>query len=496
MSEIKNNEKNIDNPPVKEEIKKPEDHKKQEDMGNNLDRMRSTGGTSLESKTAQSRITETPKQKEIKEDKTKTADVQDKKTVIGSKLENLSSTGTMKESEKDRLEKIEGVKEITKPYYDDARELAKKSEMGANFTDHTEDHVEQVAEKSLETADALEQAIEKGKFQRKSDDPDHIAFAGNIDKSALEGAALSHDTGMRGDGYAVETYEDENGNIQFKKDADGNILVSKEDNQDFDQVRNNHSLNSAINILTDREKYKELGYSDEQVDMMAAECMAHSKSKSGVQDLNNKKDWDKCFNCMDAVIKQYNADHPDANISFDRSRFENNDEKFGQLATSTLALRVGDVSRDSGPNAISQSGDAVHVNRKTINDSAGTAAGEVKNADIKLGDQDMTNEFSRKVHAGEQNIVKNHTNCKDDGSVCHEITVADGNSAPKCTEKAIEDHVKEFASCSGGEFTVEVKFDKIPEDTTSYEAFKEEMAGKYDNVEIVYPWDPKNEEDN
>ena len=493
MSEIKNNEKNIDNPPVKEEIKKPEDHKKQEDMGNNLDQMRSTGGTSLESKTAQSRITETPKQKEIKEDKTKTADVQDKKTVIGSKLENLSSTGTMKESEKDRLEKTEGVKEITKPYYDDARELAKKSEMGANFTDHTEDHVEQVAEKSIEAANALEKAIQKGEFTVENNSDDHIPFVGNIDKSVLEGAALSHDTGMRGDGYAVEMYEDENGIKRFAKDADGNFIVSKEDNGDFNQVRENHSLNSAINILADREKYKELGYTDEQVDMMAAECMAHSKSSSGVHNLNSKKDWKECFSCIDAVVQRYRDDHPGSNIDFHREYFENDDKKMGQLATSTQALRVGDVSRNSGPDAKSQSGDEVHVNRKTLNDGAGTPAGEVENADIKRGDEDISNEKSRKIHAGEQNITDNHTYCKEDGTLCHKITVNDGTSVPECTIDAITDHVKEFASGQGGNFRIEVEFDKpcSSETRQNYEYYQNRVAATYKNVEIVLPWDNK-----
>ena len=487
MSEIKKTESNIDNPPETEVPKKPEDHKKSEDFGSKLDNMSSSSGSNPENK----QKLENPED----ESKKKSSDVQTKKEDEATKLDNLSSTGKASESEKDRLEKADGVREITQPYYDDARELAKKSEMGANFTDHTENHVEQVAEKSLETADSLEKAIEKGKFQVENDDPDHIKFVGNVDKTVLEGAALSHDTGMRGEGYAVKTYEDENGVKRFEKDENGNFKISKEDNENFNEVRSNHSLNSAINVLADREKYKELGYTDDQVDMMAAECMAHSKSSSGVHDLNSRKDWGECFDCMDAVVEQYNKDHPDTKISFDRTQFENDDEKFGQLATSTLALRVGDVSRDSGPDAISQSGDEVHVDRSTLKDEAGTAKGEVQDADIKRGEEDMTNEKSRKIHAGEQNITENHTVCKEDGTVCHEITVSDGDSAPKCTTEAIEDHVKELASAKGGEFEVEVKFDKLPEDKQSYEAFRTEMEGQYDNVQITYPWDDKKKED-
>lgn len=490
MKEIDNKER-IDDPTIKEtpEAEKEAESKKAQ-FGNSLDALSSTGAAKRQEGTvAKPEVKENP---EHKGDAKETA--QDKKAALSSKLENLSSTGAEKEkelSEKERLERVEGVKEITKPYYDAARELAQKSEPGANFTDHTEKHVEQVAEKSKEAADALEKAIEKGEFLVEKDSDDHIAFVGDIDKSVLEGAALSHDTGMRGDGYVAEMYEDENGVKQFAKDADGNFIIHKVDNEDFNQVRESHALNSAINILENREQYKELGYTDEQVDMMAAECMAHSKSSSGVHDLNSKSDWKECFDCIDAAVKKYNEDHPDANVDFHRESFENDDKKMGQLATSTLALRLGDVSRDSGPDAKSQSGEEVRVDRKTLNDGAGTPAGEVENADIKRGDTDIPSEKSRKIHAGEQNITDNETYCSEDGKLCHKITVNDGTSAPECTIDAITDHVKELASGQGGKFQIEVEFDKPCSNETrqNYEYFQNRVAATYKNVEIVLPWD-------
>jgi len=397
--------------------------------------------------------------------------------------------------EQESNERVEGVKEITQHYYDDARTLAQNSDVGRDFTDHTEAHVEQVAEKSLETADALEAAIEKGQFQIENPDADHINFVGNIDKSVLEGAALSHDTGMSGNGYALEYKVDENGKKQFIKDDDGNYVVKNEDNNNFNEVRENHSLNSAVNVLADREKYKELGYTDSQIDMMAAECMAHSKSSSGVANLNSKADWSDCFDRIDATVAKYNEDHPDSPITFDRSQFESNDEKLGQLATSTLALRVGDVSRDSGPEAISQSGEKVYVDRDTLNDEGGSVKEELSGADITRGEnhEAIDSTKSRQVHTGEQNITENHTTCDANGNVNHEITVNDGNSAPKCTQDAISDHLGEFASAKGGKFNVEVKFDSpcSPESKASYEDFRKQIEGdsKYDNISITYPWD-------
>ena len=415
------------------------------------------------------------------------------------KIENADGTKEYNGLEKENNERVEGVKEITQHYYDDARTLAQGSEIGQNFTDHTEAHVEQVAEKSLEAADALESAIDKGTFKIENDNPDHVDLVGNIDKSVLEGAALSHDTGMSGNGYALEYKIDENGKKQFIKDEEGNYVVKNEDNNNFNEVRENHSLNSAINVLADRDKYKELGYSDSQIDMMAAECMAHSKSSSGVANLNSKADWSDCFDRIDAAIEQYNKDHPDEpDLKFDRKQFESNDEKMGQLATSTLALRVGDVSRDSGPEAISQSGEKVYVDRDTINDAGGTKDKEVENAEITRGEnrEEITDKISRPIHVGEQNVVENHTICNEDGSVVHEIKVNDAESAPKCTQKAISDHIGEFASASGGKFVMDIDFntptsDKHKDDPVrkSYDAFRDDMQAKYKNIEITYPWD-------
>lgn len=328
-------------------------------------------------------------------------------------------------------------------------------------------------------------------------------MVGNIDKSVLEGAALSHDTGMRGDGYALtpvldetgKQMKDENGKKLYEKDSDGHYKVKAESNSNFEEVRDNHSLNSAINVLADRDKYKELGYSDSQIDMMAAECMAHSKSSSGVASLNSKADWSDCFDRIDATVEKYNEDHPDSPITFDRTQFESNDEKLGQLATSTLALRVGDVSRDSGPEAVSQSGEAIHIDRDTINDDGGSIKEELKDADITRGEdfEVVDNTKSRQVHTGEQNITENHTSCDANGNINHEITVNDGNSAPKCTQEAISDHLGEFASAKDCKFNIDVKFNSpcSPESKASYEDFRKEIESnsKYENVSITYPWD-------
>ena len=423
----------------------------------------------------------------------------------GEKAEDTEADGENAEDTEADSENVEAteadkVREITSPYYEQAGDLARNNEMGRAFTDHKEAHVEMVADKSLEAGDAIKDAVENGNLG-KDNGEDRISFSSDIDKKTLEGAALSHDTGMSGNGYALtpaigedgKQLKDENGKKMYEKDADGNYVIHSESNDNFNEVRENHSLNSAINVLEKREQYKDAGYTDEQVDKMAAECMAHSKSSSGVADLNSKEEWSDCFDRIDSTVDAYNKDHLDSPISFDRSCFEENDEKLGALASETLALRVGDVSRDSFAGAEAQSGEGVHVDRSTVDNHAGSVAGELENADITIGENGtpIENEKSRQVHAGEQNITGNHTYAGDNGNLTHEITVADGVSAPKCTQEALGDHLGELASARDGEFDVNIEFTEPCDDYAreSYEKFRDDAAGKYENVSIHYPWD-------
>ncbi len=242
-----------------------------------------------------------------------------------------------------------------------------------------------------------------------------------------------------------------------------------------------------------RDEFKELDYSDEDIDKMALACMVHSKSNSGVHDLNSIADWSAGFDRMDSLVAAWNADHKDNQISFDRTPFENSTEKLGILASETLALRVGDVSRDSGPEAEAQSGEAVHVDRDSINDMGGTIEKEVQDADITIGDknEDVPSVKSRQVHVGEQNITENHTYVGTDYSIIHEITVADGCSAPECTQEAVTDHLGELNSAKDAEFTVIIKFEKFDDENLDYfknswDDFCSENEKIYTNLKITY----------
>ena len=390
---------------------------------------------------------------------------------------------------------MEAVRALAWPYYEAAVDVAWNSpDFGRDFTDHKTAHAEMVAEKSLEVGRTVVEAVAKGTLGGETGDG-RVAFSGNIDFATLEAAALFHDTGMCGGGYAMDETVDESGAKAYEREGNGLYSMHAEDNLDFAEVRTYHSLNSGLYVLVNRKGLLEAGFSDLQIDMMAAACMAHSKSNSGVRDLNSEADWADCFDRLDAVAAVWNADHPDALIAFDRTPFET-DGALGELATQTLCLRVGDVSRDSGPDAEVQTGERVHVDRDTLNDRGGSIPAELEDASITIGEanEDVESEKSRQVHAGEQNIPENHTVLNGDGIVTHEITVEDGCSAPRCTQQAVDDHLGEFYSARDGRFIVRVLFRRFEDDTDgffrdSWEDFRIQAAGDYENIEIQYPWD-------
>ena len=399
---------------------------------------------------------------------------------------------------------MDAVRALAWPYYEAAIQVAKDSpDLGRDFTDHKTAHAEMVAVKALEAGQAIVEAVERGTLGGEAAEG-RVALNGEIDFMALEAAALFHDTGMCGGGYAMVEDLDKDGNP--KRDANGRTVylrdglglyeMERENNLDFVQVRVYHSLNSGINVLVNREGLRDAGFTDLQVDRMAAACMAHSKSNSGVRDLNSRADWANCFDRLCSGVWAWNVEHREAPISFDRTPFEADDALLGALASETLALRVGDVSRDSGPDAEVQTGERVHVERETLNDYAGSVRAELMNAVITVGEEneDVPGEKSRQVHAGEQNIVENHTFVGEDGVLTHEITVEDGCSAPRCTQQAVDDHLGEFYSARDGRYVVRVLFRHFEEEREGYfhdswETFRVMAANDYPNIEIQYPWD-------
>jgi len=395
-------------------------------------------------------------------------------------------------------------KTITHPHCEIARGItqiakvggikgAASDDMGKNFTSHNEDHLEQVRAKTSEALAAMVNTLNFGSIERDGATGD-VHFDEHVDFRVAQAAAEAHDTGMSNHGYVFDCDEKK----IPKRDINGNIIVLKQNSLDFNSIRSNHSANSALNVLRARESYKAIGFTDAQVDEIAVLVYAHSKSNSGVTDLNNSKSWSDCFDRIEALKNKFNADHPNNKVSFTRSRFEgaSNARKLGSLATEALALRVGDVSRNSGPDALAQSGEIVHVEKSSVNSSGNSWKDEIEGAVIMRANVPVTHDLSRRIHIGEQNIVDNHTEFKN-GALTHTITINDGSYAPHCTAEAIVDHIGELASAKNGHFVVELKFNSSCDKMEQYEDFRTEMKNarnkdgskKYGNVEIKLPWD-------
>lgn len=382
------------------------------------------------------------------------------------------------------------IQEIFQDYYNRSKEIALYNEEGRVFTDHNDEHVKMVLIKTKSVLNSIKEYMLLKKENNFTDKSDHVPFSCNINPDIIAAIALAHDSGMCGLGYT------------FCKDADGVYVKQKDgyykmkiiDCSNYSQIRVNHGLNSALIVLQNRERLKKIGYSDINVDEIATICMSHFISTSGVIDLNSKHDWLECFLRLNSAVHAFNNDNKASSISFNSKPLET--EKYMSiLATETLAIRFGDVSRDSGPDAESQSGEIVFVDRNSFNNKGGSVESELKDAQITIGNTKTAITFlkSRQVHAGEQNIIYNDTHVEMNNSLVHSITVKDGNSVPKCTQIAIQDHARVLACTPKENFYMEIKFieDCDSFSKQSYENFRNECFLEYKNVSIIYPWDRK-----
>lgn len=397
-------------------------------------------------------------------------------------------------AENDRIQDV--VQGATAELYEEAEDVAKESpNLGRDFTDHKIDHAIMVSAKSVEAAEAFQEAAERGTLPTTAEEG-RIPFSKDVDLAVVAAAGLAHDTGMRGGGYAIDVVDDPDGSLSYAVVDENLYHMHPETISDFAEIRTFHSLNSCMYVLTLRPVLVEAGFTDQEVDRIAAECAAHSKSSSGVKDLNSREHWDACFDRILSIVKAWNEDHPEEPIQFDRTAFETDDALMSRLATETLALRVGDVSRDSGPDAEVQSGEHVHVDRSTLNDRGNTIEKELEGASVTYVEtgESVDSLKGRQVHAGEQNIVFNRTYVNDEGMVVHEITITDGCSAPRCTQSSVGDHLGEFYSARDGEFLVRIIFEHFEAEDpdffrNSWEEYRLMAANDYPNVGINFPWD-------
>ena len=329
----------------------------------------------------------------------------------------------------------DGAKDLSNKYYFRAREIAKQYVELRTYSDHGGAHAALVALKSQEAADAIE-----------------CAGFGNpwyssIDKRELQVAAYMHDTGM--DGGAFKDY------------TDGNAL------------RKDHSLNSAIHVLENRAELETFGVN---VDAVALDCMAHSKSCSGVRDLTSWEQWTDCFNRIDDAVALYNEKFPAAQIHFDKAtwtdgkKFQRPSEKNPKLlvdvykfnretlarsSATVAALRLGDANREAAQYPYTQTGAKIDVDLDSYVPAAKTWRDEIAKAKIFMTDDDGTRTslltqgvdtagFGRMYMSGEGNLSMSCVYNRDTQNIREVFRVLHGKSFPLTTQECIEERLGEL----------------------------------------------------
>lgn len=80
------------------------------------------------------------------------------------------------------------------------------------------------------------------------------------------------------------------------------------------RFRPNHSLESAIHALRDRESISKLGVNADEV---ALNCLVHSKSNSSLRNIASEDDWRVAVGHLRDRVDEFNQSHPDEQIHFD-----------------------------------------------------------------------------------------------------------------------------------------------------------------------------------
>lgn len=371
-------------------------------------------------------------------------------------------------------EEIGKIKEYVAPVYENAREVGNQDEAFFSYKEHfniESGHIGKVVEKTCETADDLEKVFAADNYGG--------LYSPEIDRKTLQMAAFYHDTGMdgniRAEDYSpgLEKYLDEN------KGKGTEAELKAEYEQSF---RKNHSLQSAVHVLKDREKIQKMGVSPDETAII---CFMHSKSCSGLKNLaSDGKAWMKALGKIENEVKEYNENHPEEPISFDSKYLcdetgKIDEEKLARMRSSCACIRLGDADGHDYTSMETQGGGRLEVDETTskvdpletrarqdalknqqlleknkTGEIPSLAYCEVQDMHITANGVELTNEndrhgMGRIYAAGERNFkeLKTEVQTQDGREVLvHSVDLADGNSAVFCTMSCLEERIKEMAT--------------------------------------------------
>ena len=161
------------------------------------------------------------------------------------------------------------VLDAVKDYYEDAKGLKSKLQSNTDAFDTYRTHG------IVHIMDVLTMSINSAKSFADS------GVSGMNYKSIML-TAIMHDTGMSGGKQLV-----------LSTDANGKLKIEAMDVQmDGNNVRESHSYNSGLNIISQFDTLSKMGYTDAEIAEAALLAFAHSKSNSGLNPLtNNPAGW-------------------------------------------------------------------------------------------------------------------------------------------------------------------------------------------------------------
>lgn len=371
---------------------------------------------------------------------------------------------------------LQEIKDRVAPAYENGAEIANRIEEFNTYKEHHEidgGHIGKVHDKSLQAADVLEEAFGNNSYNG--------LYSSNIDRKSLEMMALYHDTGMDGNVSADkfdEAKQDYLSTPGCREEYVQNLINKKpkisveEANSKYEkeafesQFRKEHSVQSAIHALRDREFIEGHGA---DADRVALGCLAHSKSHSGVGNLADTDLWNDAIGKLDNAVAEFNRTHPDEQIDFNDSflrgmegKFDN--ENLAEMRSEVFCLRIGDANGHDSKSRTSQNGKEISfslddwkkvqnklsedLRNKIESGDCNNFLSEVQNANVeingvRLENSDDTTGFSRMFAVGEGNF-KNVDLEMVDGIPTQKFELENGDAYPMSTQYCILERLKEY----------------------------------------------------
>lgn len=391
---------------------------------------------------------------------------------------------------------LDELRSVASVHYENGKRIGDKIPEFNTYKEHYDiekGHIEKVRVKSLEAADSLESHF-------RHNDYDGL-YSPDIDRKTIEVMAIYHDTGMDGN-IKAEDYETERiaflSNEEFK-------------GEEFEkQFRTNHSLESAIHALRDRDSISKLNVN---VDEVALGCLVHSKSNSGLRSIASEADWKTSVERLQGRVTEFNQVHPNEQIYFDNAFLLNDDgsfrqEKLAEMRSEAIVLRIGDANGHDANSHTSQNGKVItfSLEKKAVMDElpsdyeSKVESGdykefflEIQSADVTIDgvELDNTNDpkgYSRMFAVGEGNFQSLSCEVDENGIIKQNFELCNGNAFPLSTQYCIEERLGEYKTAQPMEYIPVVRLgsDCSDEVYKSYLVFADKIERDYNvRMEVV-----------